>query len=385
MNQIIGNRGFLPEQDPLETVSDTDFRRIEQIGKELPDLIDSGKFREQFNYSDESGNFPKGFNWSDFLQSNNPRSVEAIFRLYCYFASAWVHARDYRNNINGMILPTSISRPLVRMAKQLGQPPILAYRSYCLNNWKRIDPSGPVELGNIALIQNFTREAKRDEDWFILIHVDIEAKFTPALQAINILNNTKKYEQICQCLEIIRDSFISINTTMSRMPEQCSPDIYYNKVRPYIFGFNGVVYDKCFDNEPQTYRGETGAQSTIVPATIAALGIRHKESMLTKHLNDMKNYMPSYHREFLKTCEHNGLQTKQYIKYYHDYKQYQDTIQQVFNGCVEEIVKFRQMHFDYAVQYIHKKVENPNGTGGTPYIEWLGELINETKSYLLKV
>lgn len=373
-----GDRGFLPDQDPLVAIPDTDFRDIEQIGRELPDLVDAGKFREQFYYSDESGNFPKGFNWSDFLQSSNPQSLEAIFRLYCYFASAWVHARDYRPKATGNPIPASISRPLVRLAKALGQPPILAYRSYCLNNWKRIDPAGPIALGNIELIQNFTHEAKRDEDWFILVHVDIEAKAAPALAGICDLGKAQTCENMEPILGRMYESLVAVNATMARMPEECSPDVYYEKVRPYIFGFNGIIYDKCFDNQPQTYRGETGAQSTIVPAIIAGLCIRHKESMLTKHLEDMKLYMPPTHREFLKRCEERGQDSRQWIGLGGS-----KSVQERYNACVEEVIKFRQTHFDYAVQYIHKKVENPNGTGGTPYIKWLGELVEETKSYLM--
>ena len=38
---------------------------------------------------------------------------------------------------------------------------------------------------------------------------------------------------------------------------------------------------------------------------------------------------------------------------------------------------------DYAVNYIEKKVDNPLGTGGTPYIPWLKQLIEETREFLL--
>ena len=91
----------------------------------------------------------------------------------------------------------------------------------------------------------------------------------------------------------------AMNKTMDRMPEGCSAEVYFRKVRPYIFGFDNIVYEGCFQNAPQTYRGETGAQSSIIPAVLMALGIRHKDSLLTKHLDDMRNYMPAPHRQFI--------------------------------------------------------------------------------------
>ncbi len=37
----------------------------------------------------------------------------------------------------------------------LGRPPVLSYASYALDNWRRIDRKNPIDLGNIALLQNF--------------------------------------------------------------------------------------------------------------------------------------------------------------------------------------------------------------------------------------
>jgi len=68
------------------------------------------------------------------------------------------------------------------LQKKCGRPPVLSYASYALNNWRRINPELPIELGNIALLQNF--HGGQDEEWFVLVHVAIEATATPAIQAI---------------------------------------------------------------------------------------------------------------------------------------------------------------------------------------------------------
>src|ERR1019366_6093236 len=171
----------------------------------------------------------------------------------------------------------------------------------------------------------------------------------------------------------IEASMHQANETLNRMPEQCSPDVYFRKVRPYIFGFDNIIYEGCFDDNPQSYRGETGAQSSIVPTMLMALGIQHKNSLLTKHLEDMQNYMPVPHRQFIRetvsvrdfVIRHGGSLTERY------------------NACLSELIAFRSRHFEYAVNYIEKKVANPLGTGGTPYIPWLRQMLEETKEFYL--
>jgi len=37
----------------------------------------------------------------------------------------------------------------------------------------------------------------------------------------------------------------------------------------------------------------------------------------------------------------------------------------------------------HAINYIEKKVANPIATGGTPYIPWLRQIIEETKEFFL--
>ena len=62
----------------------------------------------------------------------------------------------------------------------MGRPPVLSYASYALDNWTRLDESQPIAIGNIMLMPNFL--GGLDEDWFVLIHVDIEARAAPALE-----------------------------------------------------------------------------------------------------------------------------------------------------------------------------------------------------------
>ena len=180
-------------------------------------------------------------------------------------------------------------------------------------------------------------------------------------------------------LTSVADSLAEVNRTMARMPEGCRPEVYFLKVRPYIFGFTDIIYGGCFDNVPQSYRGETGAQSSIIPTMLRAFGIAHKDSLLTKHLEDMQLYMPAPHRQFINDQE----SVREFAMRAAANDGAGKRIKDLYNACLAEIIAFRARHFEYAVNYIEKKVDNPIATGGTPYVPWLRQLIEETKEFYL--
>ena len=370
MKWILRNLGFLPNHDPIVHLSDAIFQEVERLGADLPRLIHDLTFRAA-----GADYLADAIDWDDALAGMEDAEIERLFVLFSYFASAYVHAPGLPAVDH---LPGYLAGPLVRLAQKVERPPILSYASYCLHNWRRVDRQGPVALGNIELTQNFSvaRDGKKDEDWFILVHVDIEARAGAALRAVHSAPAVLAQNDpaaLANLLATTAKSLAAVNTTMARMPEGCSPEVYFRKVRPYIFGFTDLVYEGCFDNKPQSYRGETGAQSAIVPAFLAALGIRHKNSLLTQHLEDMRNYMPRPHREFIRA---QASVREQVLRH-------GPRLRDVYNECVRQLVAFWSRHFDYAVNYIEKKVANPIATGGTPYIPWLHQMIEETKEYFL--
>lgn len=53
------------------------------------------------------------------------------------------------------ILPARLAQPWVAVAAALDMPPVLVYATYNLYNWRKIDPAGPIALGNICCLHNF--------------------------------------------------------------------------------------------------------------------------------------------------------------------------------------------------------------------------------------
>jgi indoleamine 2,3-dioxygenase len=182
-----------------------------------------------------------------------------------------------------------------------------------------------------------------------------------------------------QGLEAISASLSAMLTTFDRMPEGCNSDVYYFRVRPYIFGFNDVIYEgvDAFGGQPQSFRGQTGAQSSIIPALVAGLGLKHEQSALTQHLDVMKAYMPKPHREFIAEMGTAGI--RDFIL-----RTESKTLAEAYNTCLRQVLAFRRLHLHYATTYIAQKVKNPLGTGGTVFMDWLDRLATETEAQLVE-
>ncbi|MDX2062736.1 MAG: hypothetical protein SFY70_06725 [Bacteroidia bacterium] len=283
-------------------------------------------------------------------------------------------------------LPRELSRAWVGTAQALGRHPILSYPAYCLFNWQRIDPGQPPVLGNIQIVQNFL--GGLDEDWFILIHVDIEYRAAKALTAIPAClaaASTGEVDALSAGLEHVARGLEAMLATLNRMPEACDPYIYYTRVRPYIFGTknnpdlpNGLVYTGQYGDAPQTFRGETGAQSTIVPTLDGLLGVTHQNDPLKEYLLEMRDYMPLPHRRFLEAVEAQSTVRARVEAHRTDAR-----LVAAYNHCVDTLYRFRARHLEYAASYIHKQAQQANnsnvvGTGGTPFMTYLAKHREET-------
>ena len=375
-------RGFLPSKVPAQSysVQSESCARIEEICSNLPKLLLTGKVQETINKLSDID-----LSIDDLLINSASQDLKLAMSHLSFIAHAYIWGDSIPNDS----IPRVLANPWVKVAENQGRPPILSYASYCLDNWFLVDQNAPISLENVGLINNFLGGV--DEDWFVTIHVCIEDAASDAIAAcaeIAMLEIGSPELEVKAPLEQIIMSMKKVNKIFARMPEKCDPYIYYHRVRPFIFGTkdnpdlkNGLIYKGEFDNKPQFFRGETGAQSSIIPSLDGALQIGHTKDHLRHYLNEMRDYMPPTHRAFMSTLEKNS-QIKKLIK---DSEQ----LTHLYNECLEEIRIFRSMHLEYAGTYIHKQaqIENPfgrggstiTGTGGTPFMAYLKKHRDETE------
>lgn len=375
--------GFLPNAEPIVQLPQA-FNVWENTAIQLPKLLISEHLR---TIIESLPSFP--------VQAlTSVEEVERAMLLLSYLGHAYVWQPGQQPAI---MLPRNLAMAWYAVSELLQRPPILSYASYALYNWKKINPHGPIALGNIALLQNFLGGI--DEEWFILIHVDIEHCATPALQAILPAQQAiclQNLPDLADALQMITTALEAMVQTLERMPEHCDPYIYYNRVRPYIHGWKnnpalplGIIYDgvTAYQQQPMKFKGETGAQSTIIPVLDAALGIAHANNPLKEHLQEMRQYMPLPHRRFLETVEQ-GPKIRDFILQQPS-SDFLQKIKKSFNQIIELIHQFRSTHIHYAAQYIQKQhISTPGnptevGTGGTPFMEYLRKHQQETLHYLI--
>jgi indoleamine 2,3-dioxygenase len=360
MDRGFAARGFLPEQDPLRAFpSGSPLSALDEIGRDLPSLVEDEGFRAYARRlslppcPDDSGD------WSALPQ----------LRLYYvrvgFLASAYI---NQAGQARATVLPRNLAVPLCSVCARLRRPPILSYDGYALYNWKRFDPQGPIALGNIDTLQNFVH--LYDEHWFILVHVEIEAIAARVLAAImRAMDALDRHDvdEVNGALVEMASALRAQVAVLRRLPEKMDPALYHRTFRPYIRFFENVVYEGV-SHDAMNFRGETGAQSSIMPALVAFMKIPHRPSALTDHLAEMRRFMPPRHRELVAEIEAMPA--------------IRDTADRVaFNDVLEQIADFRETHYKWAHEYINRWTDDPRGTGGTPYMSWLRQLIDETRAH----
>lgn len=351
-------RGFLPKADPLTAFPcDSPYAPLDEIGRDLPSLLYDRGFRS----------YARGLRippWKTRV------SEETLPLLRLYYVRIGFLASAYVNQVGEEpveTLPSNIAAPLIDVAQRLRRPPILSYDGYALYNWKRFRKDGPIALGNIDTIQNFVH--MYDERWFILVHVEIESIAAEILAAIATVKRKLAQDasadlnpELWRIVGAVRRQV----ETLKRIPEHMDPKLYYKTFRPYIRFFEGVAYEGV-DAAPMQFRGETGAQSSIMPTLVAFMKIAHRRSILTDHLDDMRTYMPAEHRTLIKevaALPDIGAPAHR----------------EAFNAILDAMASFRRVHYGWAEDYINRRTGDPRGTGGTPYMRWLQQLLAETEA-----
>ncbi len=360
MDRSLSEHAFLPDADPL-----TDFPRdspmavLDEMGRDLPSLLRDSGFRER----------ARRLEIPPWKEPADPAAVLPQLRLRYvrlgFLASAYIN--QVGEPLAG-VLPRNLAVPLSDVCRRLSRPPILSYDGYALYNWKRFDPARPIALGNIDTIQNFVH--LYDEHWFILVHVEIEQIAAHMMTGVDLAARgiaAGDRGLVNRGLQKVGESVSRQIAVLRRIPEHMDPALYYKTFRPYIRFFEHVVFEGV-DSTPMNFRGETGAQSSIMPTLVALMKIPHRPSLLTNHLADMQNFMPREHRQLIADVQALG-----------DPRPLAD--KEPYNEVLEAMATFREVHYGWADEYINKRVSDPRGTGGTPYMQWLGQLIAETRAH----
>lgn len=373
------HRGFLTAEDPLRRLPPA-YAHWEELVAELPKLLGAERVHQAI---DDMPELP-----ADALHADD--ELNRAMLLLSYLGHAYV----FGGTEPRPTIPAVLARPWYAVATRLGRPPVLSYASHALYNWRRFDPAGPIELGNLGRLVNFL--GGLDEDWFVLVHVAIEAAAAPGLTAAVRAGDAvaaRDAQMVTAELETIAQTIERMLSILRRMPEKCDPYIYYQRVRQFIFGWmdnpalpQGVWYEgvDAYAGRPQQFRGETGAQSSIIPAFDAVLGLDYRGDWLGDHVVELRDYMPPLHRRFLDV-----LAAQPSVREFVLANADTAPLVEAYNWAVRWSGEFRRQHLTYAGEYIRKQQQssaaNPVevGTGGTPFMTYLAQHVKDTERYLV--
>ncbi|MBA3942354.1 MAG: indoleamine 2,3-dioxygenase [Sphingopyxis sp.] len=376
-------RGFLSSFELPEIALPDEWAPVLHAAEDLSALITSGRIRHFLDQLPDPG-------VAAWAKGASDAELRAAMVRYSFLVQAYVWGEAEAP----VSLPANLAVPMVALADALGQAPLLPYSAYVLDNWARLDEAGGITLDNIAMIQNFLGGA--DENWFVLVHVAIEATAGRALELACELVDCAAANDVAGAtarLEEMSEVWGRINAIFDRMPERCDPYIYYQRVRPYIHGWannpalpGGLVYDgvEKFGGIGQAFRGQTGSQSSIVPSMDALFGVVHSNDPLRAFLDELHQYRPVPHRKFI-----DDLRAQSTLRAFATASG-DAALKDAFNANLTHVANFRTRHLEYAASYINKQASSgagndPDvGTGGTPFMKYLKKHRDENRAQLLE-
>lgn len=379
---VTRERGFLSTFDP-ETIALPDFLQpARNIAMALPHLIPSGQVRRHLEA------LPV-IDLADFCADASDAQKRVAMVHYSFMVQTYVWGEEPAPKS----LPACLAAPIWSLAKAIGQQPLLPYSGYVLDNWGRLDRNGPIDLSNTYMIQPFL--AGQDEAWFVLIHVAIEARAGAMLADIPTLIDAAAQGDdaaLEAVLTAMAETWDDVNAIFDRMPERCDPYVYFHRVRPWIHGWKdnpalgeGLIYEGVeeTDGAPQSFRGQTGSQSSIVPAMDACFGVGHAGDPLRTYLDELHIYRPPAHRKFIDAIRE-ASNVRPYLA-----QSENSALKEGYNECVRKLARFRTKHLEYAASYINKQSrgdagnDTDVGTGGTPFMKYLKKHRDEAEAHLL--
>ena len=382
---ISADRGFLCAFNADAVTLPDELTAVRDVALTLPSLLPSGRVRALLRVQ-----LPD-IDIDALIKVSSDAELRIAMVHYSFLVQAYVWGEAEAPEI----LPRCLAVPIVALADRLGQQPLLPYSGYVLDNWAEIAPGGCITLENTRMIQHFL--GGQDETWFVLIHIAIEAAAGEVLVRMpKVVDAVCKSdsESVRSLLEEMAEVWEGINRIFDKMPERCDPYIYFTRVRPFIHGWkdnpalpDGLRYEGVvrFGDRGQAFRGQTGSQSSIVPAMDAMLGVGHAHDPMKAYLDELHIYRPPAHRRFIEDLRAES-ELRSFVERSRD-----PALVHAYNSNVQAVADFRSRHLEYAASYINRQSKDAAGndidigTGGTPFMRYLKKHRDETRERLLPV
>ncbi|KAK4993136.1 hypothetical protein LTR50_000622 [Elasticomyces elasticus] len=396
---VSASRGFLPRTEPI-TKLPPDFDILESILARMPIKTASGKpgLLASATLGDAVHQELPDLTHAIHKYQDDLPLMNALYRDYSFLASAYLlepcHERFMKGQPYGLgrqMLPKNIALPIVRVAEIAGFKPFMEYAgSYALYNYRLADPSVGLDYSNLRLIRAFEHglDPQSSEAGFVLVHVNMVKHsgqlVSGSMAALDGCATSDRGAFDAGMVNVI-DALIQVNRVMNKMWSKSKPGDY-TSFRTFIFGItgqsmfpNGVVYEGVSE-QPMSFRGESGANDSMIPLCDNLLQIDMPVTPLTDILTDFRAYRPGNHREFLEWVRDRsqavGLKA---------YALQDPTSAALYLGALNQVRDFRWRHWCFTREYILKRTAHPTATGGSPIVTWLPNQLQAVLTQMLEV
>jgi indoleamine 2,3-dioxygenase len=398
-----GKNGFLPVGRPYESLPIKYYIIDWLLNKMRINQKDNGKGLLANNLFAKT--VDEKLPYFDMSLLTDKKLIACLYRDYCFLASAYsletshYHLQrenpwaEYEEGEYGKArtnLPPNISKPLLILSQKVKNFPWLEYSyGYGLNNAVLVDHKNPGHPDSYRAIRMFN--GNNSEEGFINTHVAMVSYSGKLLEEQqNILkaahnfrtNESPDLKDLATHLNNHFKIFLQIVESLNHMWKACKKSKYLS-FRTFIMGQKGnkkmypdqsIVFNfPDGTKQSHSYRGETGAQDSLIPSIDNLFDINYPKNKLTEYLYDLRQYRPKDHQEYI---EYNNKMSKN-VKLI-------DTI--CLNAeCGLAFLKnlnilrlFRRKHWNITKVYIIKNTKHPVATGGTPITTWLPNQLGAT-------
>ena len=390
-----GENGFLPISAPLrklpekyQVINDLlDEMRISQSNGSLG-LLGKNKFADEVD---------KRLPLFDLSEESDVSVLATLQRDYTFMAAAYSLETSHFYLENGEYgkarenIPMNLAQPLKQLGVKNNVFPWLDYAyGYGLNNACLKEGADPTKQESYETIRMFN--GHESESGFINVHVAIDYQSGELLkyqQDVLELLSKRDIEGFTEALSHHANIFENMVRSLQTMWKASNYGDYLS-FRTFIMGQKGnrVCYPNEHlkfelengDTEVHSYRGETGAQDSIIPSVDNLLLLEYPQNKLTDYLFELRQYRPKDHQAYI---EHNlyhsrNLGLKEFAK------QSSVSAFQLLRN-LESLRAFRSTHWNLTKSYIINSTKHPVATGGTPITTWLPNQLGATLDYMTEV
>ncbi|KAH8819112.1 hypothetical protein F5884DRAFT_3119 [Xylogone sp. PMI_703] len=378
-------RGFLPRADPITTLP-SEFEKLESILQRMPIKTLDGTPGLLANFTLGETVLQELPDLTDAINKykDNLPLMNALYRDYSFLASAYLlepcHERFMKKEPYGLgrqTLPSVIALPIARCAELAGFKPFMEYAgSYALFNYRLDDPAKGLDYDNIRLVRAFELglDPNSSEAGFVKVHIDMVKHSGPLVDGVvSSLDACEKRDRqsLDKSMKLVVDTMDLINKVMDGMWGKSKPHDY-TSFRTFIFGItsqsmfpHGVVYEGVSE-EPLSFRGESGANDSMIPLMDNLLQISMPKTPLTAILKDFRSYRPGNHRDFLAYVADRSIDLS-----FPSYALSASSSAALYLLALDQVRNFRWRHWCFTREYILKNTTHPTATGGSPIVTWL--------------